>query len=285
MSTLITVTQLLGLCDAVAAEYDYRAAALDAGTAKTTELYNRIVGTPSINGLADFTNINQFGKTVNAYLAISSSAGYYGNNYQRIIQAWQTGIQNLGATVSTSIVGLDTFASYYNGITPYSCLYSWEFATVFNLCNPTLRLSPQNVFCPGGSTAPYSMVTPGGAVTINPGTALGSGTITSANTTTFVAGATVPLVNSTNVQGFCGPLLELVATSNFNNTGTMTVTGVDNLGNADTTWTIPLTAITTGQTIEANGTTRISQVTAVAVSGAITAGGWILRAKQERAIS
>lgn len=287
---LFTPTQMKNYMDGVAIQYDTIAAALDAAVAKATGVSDRI----SASSLANTDRETPFKMydALNKMILATPAQAWFAGQYRMILLQWKNQISKTGPLVNGSIIDLDTYLTYYNGVTPYQALAPWEFALIYYWAY-NAQLSPGNVYAPGGPVAAHTYTTAGGiVVTENTGFQLAHGAIV-AGASTFVTdnGGVVPAANSISpyVQGYSAVIPELVVTVDFAGTGTvvLTFTGVNQAGVAKT-WTA--TVVTGGVGLAAGtvlaltpltGGDRMRSVSAVATGGTTTAGTWTLRVKQE----
>jgi len=166
-----------------------------------------------------------------------------------------------GSTVDADIVGMNSYATYYNTSIPYDVLLCWEFAAVWYDCHKTY-LGAANVFSPVTNMGRYEY---------------GVG---------FTAETPIP-TGSSSSQGYAEVNLQGSVIVTINGTCAVTVTGTDQT-DASATWTGSASDLTAGSTFTLTPTVvgkRCRAVTNITVVGTATTGSFRVRSTIERTIA
>jgi len=177
-----------------------------------------------------------------------------------LIQGLSSNANVYGRHVSTTIIDLDSYATYYNAATPFSMTYCSSFARLYWLWKAKLyMLTAANV--------------------VGPSVTLGYGTVTGTAAITFVDGAAVNTVStvSSGTQGYCADSFYLQGLTGTL-TGTVTATGINQVGGT-VTWSAIASGITTGTVAFTPGTAgdRTTDITGLSYIGDGTAATFSLK--------
>ena len=276
-SQMISPAKLLAILDKVAASYRSAEAQAQANTLVAVETL--IIGQDGIQGLTYGTGDEAFIlKTVSAADQMAAAANPDVRNAAIYNPFFSTINSYLAMVGGSNFSNLDTYATYQNGLTRNSFLVPQQAAYLqflYQSKQGSLLMSPSNVFAPA--------------------TNFGVATITGANAATFAHSASIPTANiaASNTQGFTpAPGISAQISQAISGTCTLTVTANGQTASGATvsgrTWTGTLSSASVGQVIALTPTVagdRISDVTAVAVSGAAGSGSFTLQSVLERVVS
>jgi hypothetical protein len=152
---------------------------------------------------------------------------FWRSSAAQLIQGLSNNCNIYGRHVSTTIIDLDAFATYWNGLTPFAMPYCSSFARLYWLYKGKAgMLAAGNV--------------------VGPSVTLGSGTVTGTVAVTFTNGAAVNTTStvSSGTQGYCADNFYLQGVSGTL-IGTVVATGL-NQGGTSVTWTAVAATVTTG---------------------------------------
>ena len=207
------------------------------------------------------------------------------------LEVWRQQIRsNAVAAGLTGVTGLSSYGIYENGLTPFSCLFTPDFATLYWYAyNQGQMLDASTVFAPSNIVMAAYAVTGAGAGTLTAPAA----NFPSANgyvapsPTTDTYGNNVFIGGLPMAQGFAPTLAPAIkCTTNITGTGVVTVTALNQAG-ASRTWTATLTGLTTASAplvlTPATAGDRMSGVpTAITIPAGVTAGAFTVITQAER---
>lgn len=170
-------------------------------------------------GFVDFEQITDLAASANDFLN-RTTVEYVFLQSRNVLAALNDHCRRRGASVNSLILDLPGYLSYYNGLTPFSCLLHPAVLEPWALLLNVNALPAAGVMAPAISPLADATAYPNGYATRAVG---GSATL----------GVTLP-------STYCGSRLAAVVTADFvggSAPPTVTVTGTDHLGNAGAAWT------------------------------------------------